>query len=431
MYTREETIELLRYFKKASEENTLPTPDSERPNYYRSLLKIVDEAESAEMAYIELGRIHSSTVYEDFDIEEHYIPFENIYYREDCYEYLLTQGFSHEDASELTEVIRRGAYFLEHEQIFKDRLSKEFITWAINTGYLYSRTCIFNDLYREYEKLKFENKYSMPQIGRVLTDVDKKFKEDLLSRPETLYTHDIIKGKSSIYDDNNNQAVVTDYIAKKLLQSDLLDSIKPVKMPINKTYLIESHDGEPTTKNSISNRIEERIAMDLYNKYTYCPYRLFVADYQVPICRDSSVKEDDTKHIGKIDLVAADPELREVYLMELKKPDNKESLLRCVTEIYTYFKQIDKVRLTREIGEKYEFRSTGLYKVLPAVLVFEGSEQHLQLRSKLFNNVQKLMLKLGVRFFVIRPVNKYSNTDLTSDNYGRLKITETPVDIIK
>lgn len=431
MYTKEETIELLCYLKKADEENRLATPDSQRLYSYRSLLRIIREADSAEKSYELIGKEYSVTISKDCSTEEHYLPFKGIYYSEDCYEYLTRHYFSESDAKEITEVVRRGAYIYEEERVFEDDLSDAFIKWATDTGCLYSRSLIFNCFYREYEKMKFENTYSMPQIGRELTDVNNTFNNKILSHPETLYTEPEIKGKSSMNDEEGNQVVVTDYIAKKLIATDILDKINPVEMPANKTYLIKTHNGEATTKRASSCRVEERISMELYNTYGFSNYRLFVADYQTPICRDSSVKADESKHIGKIDLVSVDPIRKEIYLMELKKPDNTESLLRCVTEIYTYFKQIDKVRLSKEIRKKFDCRIAGVYKVIPAVLVFEGSEQHLQLRSKLFRNVQKLMLKLGVKFFIVRPYSKYGTTDFSKHKYDKLIIKETSVDVIK
>lgn len=431
MYTKEETLDFLRYLKSADENNALETPDSERTNVYRSLLKTIRESDSASNAYDLIGKTHSTTISRECSPEEHYLPFKGIYYSEDCYEYLIEHYFSEDDAKEITEVVRRGAYIYDEERIFDDDLSDAFIQWATDTGCLYSRSFIFNSFYREYEKMKFENTYPMPDIRRTIDDVDREINNKLIASPEIIYTSDMVKGKSSMLDKNGNQVVVTDYIAKKLIETEILDKIEAIQMPEDKTYLIDSHDGTPTTGNADSKRVEERIAMELYNEYSYSNYHLYIADYQTPICRDNSVKEGDSKHIGKIDLISVDPRRKEIYLMELKRPDNTESLLRCVTEIYTYFKQVDKVRLSKEIRKKFNCRVNNIYKVLPAVLVFEGSEQHLQLRSKLFRNVQKLMLKLGVKFFIVRPYSKYGIADFSKHKYDKFKIAETSVDVIK
>ena len=99
--------------------------------------------------------------------------------------------------------------------------------------------------------------------------------------------------------------------------------------------------------------------------------------------------------------------------MELKKYGSKESLLRCATEIYTYFKQIDKIKLIKEVVEKNRLESAVKYKVVPTVLVFEGKHQHLQFRSGLLSNVQKLMKKIGVRFFVITSSEPYNSLDFS------------------
>lgn len=219
----------------------------------------------------------------------------------------------------------------------------------------------------------------------------------MLPTPEILYTNSILNSKSCTLDEHGNNVAVTDYIAKKLLSTDVFDKIKPID---RLKYLISYHNNETENNSSEANSDEERIAIDLYNYHIYNESYLYVADYQISTNDDTD--EDTATKSGIIDLVSVEPERKEVYLMKLKTPDNTDSLLSCIAEIYTYFKQVNKVQLAREIGLKYEFRLTGLFKVFPAIIVFEGSKQHLQLRSKHYKNVQKLMLKLGIKFFVIK-----------------------------
>lgn len=251
--------------------------------------------------------------------------------------------------------------------------------------------------------------------------------------PNKLYTAGMVKGKSAITDEAGKESIATDYLAKRLLETDLLEKINPVKMPEDKTYIVKDHDGEVTTKHESSTRVEERTALELYRNYKYNGQTrkgCFFVDYQTPICRNTEVKNDNSQHIGKIDLMYLSTFEDTVYLMEFKKFNNEESLLRCVTEIYTYYKQVDKFRLVKEATKRCDVEFSSYYKIVPAVLVYEGQLQHLQFRSNLFQNVQKLMLKLGVKFFVIHSDKKPNEEGFfeAKNNFG---IYELPVEIIK
>ena len=421
MYSKKETLDFLAYLKNALSENSLATTEVEMFNYQRSELQIIKESDSSKTAYELLGKGHCTSISPDYETVD-YVPFADIYYREDCYDYLISEGISVGDACRLTTIIRMGSYERKGEQLFADKLPGEFNRWACTITYLGSRSTIFESFYREYEEFKFKNKCNIPEIKINKSDVDSIFKKITSDSPEVFYNHDIIKINCSTNDENNNEFVVTDYIAGKLLKDNILENIKFSNTADKTTYLSESLYSKPITNSSSYNYHNEKISIDLYNCHQYNECYLYVADYQIPI----NSNPDYIKNQSIIDLVSVNPERREVYLMKLKTPDNTDSLLSCVTEIYTYYKQIDKVQLTREIGKKYEFRLTGLFKVIPAIIVFEGSEQHLQLRSSLFRNVQKLMLKLGVKFFIIK-----DDRGLFIDRDNVYSIIEAPVDVMK
>lgn len=103
------------------------------------------------------------------------------------------------------------------------------------------------------------------------------------------------------------------------------------------SYKTESHDG---AHNRSTNRIEEHIAVNMFNfcknggKFEHIGK---IIDYQTPL----KSSQDDTA--GKIDLLAYDGNV--LRILELKKPDTKETMLRCVLEGYTYFKTVDGQKL--------------------------------------------------------------------------------------
>ena len=106
-------------------------------------------------------------------------------------------------------------------------------------------------------------------------------------------------------------------------------------------YKIGSHNG--TTPRETSNRKEERIALALAQKKVLNPLGE-VIDYQVPL------KSKQSDRAGKIDLMTFDESTGILRLIELKAPKSKETLLRCVLEIYTYYKTVDMNELLRSYG---------------------------------------------------------------------------------
>ncbi len=126
MHAKKEIINFLDYLRNANETNSLVTPEHEKSVAYRRNLKIICESNSAEEAYKTIGSQKNVTIDDDTD----YIPFENIYFREDCYDYLLASGLSIDEAERLTYIIRIGRYGFEKQQILKEKLSPAFFNWT-------------------------------------------------------------------------------------------------------------------------------------------------------------------------------------------------------------------------------------------------------------------------------------------------------------
>ena len=74
-----------------------------------------------------------------------------------------------------------------------------------------------------------------------------------------------------------------------------------------------------------------------------------IIDYQVPL------KGKQSDKIGKIDLVGYSEQNRRFSLIELKyhPSGSQETLLRCVLELYTYYKFLDKERFKADFIENY------------------------------------------------------------------------------
>ena len=119
----------------------------------------------------------------------------------------------------------------------------------------------------------------------------------------------------------------TEIIAEWLLDNFyLFDTIKMISR--ESSYNVKTHDGK--IKDEKSNREEEKIAMELFdysqNKGVTFDIIGKIIDYQTPL---KNVQKDD---VGKIDLFAYNEKEKTLKILELKKPDNKETMLRCVLE---------------------------------------------------------------------------------------------------
>lgn len=126
------------------------------------------------------------------------------------------------------------------------------------------------------------------------------------------------------------------------------------------SYKSETRIGEI---NPASNREEEIIAIKMFRQSKDAPFDCIgtIIDYQTPL---KNKRSDDT---GKIDLLSDDG--NRLIILELKRPDSTETMLRCVLEGYTYLKTVDQAKLLKDFGKPED------YGLSASPLVFKGGEQ--------------------------------------------------------
>lgn len=157
-----------------------------------------------------------------------------------------------------------------------------------------------------------------------------------------------------------------------------------------RSYYTGTHKGE--YKES-SNREEEKLAMDMYK---YCQaggkYGVIgkIIDYQTPL---KDVQGDEA---GKIDLLAYDDDDLILRVLELKKPDSTETMLRCVLEGYTYLRTIDKDKLIADFNKGAGLDIAEDARMMASPLVAKGGNQHNEY-LKTESHLRKLMKELGVQ----------------------------------
>ena len=183
--------------------------------------------------------------------------------------------------------------------------------------------------------------------------------------------------------------VVAEWILKNIY---LFDYIKPITR--EKSYKADSHDGK--NKDNDSNREEEKIAMKLF-ELSQNQGKVFdiigkIIDYQTPL------KDIQTDKVGKIDLLAYNENEKTLRILELKKPDNKETMLRCVLEAYTYLKVVDKAKLLKD------FELPENTKIKACAFVFYGGEQHQEMQKNK-ENLGELIKELGIEIIYLKEEN--------------------------
>ena len=214
--------------------------------------------------------------------------------------------------------------------------------------------------------------------------------EKLSADMSLLYKDDCINyiGKTT-----DTKEYYTEVIAGWLLEHiSLLEEIKSITR--KSSYRTKGHDGIPD--NPDSNRTEELIAMAI-KRQGILPLVGSVLDYQTPL---KNVRKDKA---GKIDLLAYDG--KNLRILELKKADSEETMLRCVLEGYTYLKTADKEKLLKD----FELPDDTAVESCP--FVFKGGFQWKEMQQE-SPNLKKLMDIIGCKpYYIIEENKKYVVTE--------------------
>ena len=198
------------------------------------------------------------------------------------------------------------------------------------------------------------------------------------------YSQDFVnyRGKTS----DKERDYYTEIIAKWLLDNiELFNDIKMISR--ENSYKVDSHDGK--IKNEKSEREEEIIAMKLFDS-SQNQGKVFdiigkIIDYQTPL---KNIRADKA---GKIDLLAYNEKEnpKTLRILELKKLDSKETMLRCVLEAYTYLKIVDKAKLLKDFSLPEDT------KIKACPFVFYGKEQYKEMQEDR-KNLKDLIKELGI-----------------------------------
>lgn len=236
-------------------------------------------------------------------------------------------------------------------------------------------------------------KYSKQQT------IDEQIKE--LVEIENLYKANCVNWKGTTNDTNE---LYSEIIAHELLRR-ITEFENVAKVSRKKTYCRENHciiEIDICKSNREEENFAKRITgLELENLG-------LIKDFQVPLKDTSS----DTG-LGKIDLISYRERDKILFVIELKYAGNKDTLLKALLEIYTYYKTVDKSKLVNDFILSQEFHSTRKFrqvksneiKIVPAVLLTEGCNSYDELEEMEVGQrpyLKALSLALGIKFFTIR-----------------------------
>ncbi len=220
-------------------------------------------------------------------------------------------------------------------------------------------------------------------------------KEDILNKcqnafenPSTFYQADIINYRGKTADGTLYNEIVAEFVCANF--DKLTFGID--KITREETYKTQSHDGE---FNPNSKREEEITAIKMFNQCrdgrTY-DFIGKIIDYQTPL------KNTSKDEAGKIDLLSYDG--KTLHILELKKKDSKETMLRCVLEGFTYLCTVDKAKLLKD------FSLSDDTEVVACPFVFFDEEQHKEMKEDR-PWLKKVMMLMNSKPYYIKEENGY------------------------
>ena len=215
---------------------------------------------------------------------------------------------------------------------------------------------------------------------RILEACEKSFEN-----PGTFYQSKIINYRGATSDTGE---LFNEIVAEFVLNNfdEFVSGIKQIYRET--TYKTKSHTGD---KIPDDRRMEEKIAVEMFNmsqkEGVSFEHIGKIIDYQTPL---KNIAKDEA---GKIDLLAYDG--KTLRILELKKPDSTETMLRCVLEGFTYMQTIkDKAKFLKN------FKLPEDTEIIACPFVFIDGEQKKEMEEAR-PNLKVLMKKLNSKPYYI------------------------------
>lgn len=187
----------------------------------------------------------------------------------------------------------------------------------------------------------------------------------------------------------------TEVVSEWLLNNDNLKKFDTIRtITRTSSYRIVSHNGEIARR---TNRLEEITAKELFKVEGELNFIGRIIDYQTPL------KNKQSDSSGKIDLLSINDKEKIVYILELKKKDSKDTMLKCVLESYTYLRIVDQEKLLKDFNI-----DPSSFKVKAAPFVYKDSAQYDEYKNKENHPfLHELMNKLDIKPFFIEEKKQF------------------------
>lgn len=183
-------------------------------------------------------------------------------------------------------------------------------------------------------------------LGKVKRELGKEIKMGIKYSAEKTRAHlaKVIKNIEGLYKDKcinwagkikgENKEYYSEIIAKFLKEEGIKNKLFQIqKNLIGRKDYNPYHDGKTQSK---TNRQEEIFAKELFNSKREFANLGEIFEYQIPL------KDKQEDKAGKIDLISYSENPKSACIIELKFGYNKETLLRAVLEISTYYHQLSQ-----------------------------------------------------------------------------------------
>ena len=226
----------------------------------------------------------------------------------------------------------------------------------------------------------------------VLNELNEKVNSDVSG----LYSDKIVnrKGKTS-----DTKELFTELIIKSLYSNKIISDKKITGINTKQrenSYYTQSHEKLVANINPKSNRNEEIYVKEVFKNND------FEAQFGIPIEYQVPLKNKQKDCLGKIDLITYKETENELYLIEVKAQKSKETALKTILEIQTYYQTVEQKELIKDltitkVNKKYGNRGIQLKenpKILKGIIVFRDTIPAIELQDENRTQLQKLICDL-------------------------------------
>lgn len=212
---------------------------------------------------------------------------------------------------------------------------------------------------------------------------------------EELYQQDFVNYEGKTIDSKRKY---TEILAEKLYNDELKINIKKIDKSKEKESYSPIHNKEDVKftnyKPEDIERNEENIAKRMFQigSMTKQSEEYFVVDYQVPVNRIYSSSD------GKIDLILTTSS--SIVIGELKGNESKESLIRAILQVETYFRKVSHEKLRKCYNKE---------NIEKAILLFKNTRPFEEFSSNDHMWMKKLLNKYNISILLVEgtsPVDK-------------------------